>query len=280
MRCVTRNRPLAVLTLCFFLLSALSHAETINCTPITSLPATIDTQGLFCLTGNLATAQTSGDGIEITANNVTLDLNGWKVGGQAAGTGTQAVGIFSSAANVTIKNGIVRGFAFGVSLNGRGAVVEDLLVDQNTNTGIMTAGQGAIVHRNQVVDTGGSTVVANVQAVGIVANGSGSLVDDNLVSGLAATGSGNEVGISIAGGDSLVRNNFVTDTVKPTGGGQSSGIEPVMAAQVNVLNNTVSNMNTCIDYLSGATGLYAGNTVAGCDTNFSGGTAGQQGNNF
>ena len=117
----------------FFTLPA--RAETINCTPITSLPATIDTQGLHCLTGNLATSQTSGNAIEITANNVTLDLNGWKVGGQGAGAGTQAGGISSAAVNVTVRNGIVRGFSIGISLTGRGAVVRDMLVDQNTQYG-------------------------------------------------------------------------------------------------------------------------------------------------
>jgi hypothetical protein len=70
------------------------RAETLNCTSITSLPATINTQGVFCLTGNLGTNISSGNAIYITANNVTLDLNGWKVGGQAAGTGTDAYGIY------------------------------------------------------------------------------------------------------------------------------------------------------------------------------------------
>lgn len=52
------------------------QAETLICTPITSLPATIVTQGVYGVTGNLATARNSGNAIEITANNVTPDLNG------------------------------------------------------------------------------------------------------------------------------------------------------------------------------------------------------------
>lgn len=241
-----------------------------------SLPATISTQGLFCLTGNLATAQTSETVINITANNGTLDLNGFKLGGQAAGSATNTVGIFSVANNVTIKNGIVRGFSTGIDLRGRGAVVEDLLVDQNTNIGILVAGQGAIVRRNQVVDTGGSTANLNVEALGIEVQGLGSLIEHNVVADLTATGTGNEFGILVGGAHSLVRENFITDTAKPTGGGTSRGIE-LLAASINVLHNTVSNINTCILY-SGASGFFAGNTVTGCNTDYTSGSAGH-GNN-
>jgi hypothetical protein len=200
-------------------------------------------------------------------------------GGQAAGTATQAAGISSDAANVTVRNGIVRGFLNGINLSGRGAVVEDMLVDQNTTRGIFVglSGQAAIVRRNQVVDTGGSSASANVAATGIHVAGPGSLIEDNLVSSLEATGDSFERGIIIEGPNSLVRNNFVTDAVKPTGG--SRGIDATGGANINILGNTASNMKTCIGYFT-ASGLYAGNTVAGCDTNFSGGTAGQQGNNF
>ena len=130
------------------------HAETVDCTPVVSLPATISGQGIYCLTGNLATSQTSGNAITITANNVTLDLNGWKVGGQAAGSATSARGISSTANNITIKNGIIRGFSVGIYLLGRGATVQGITVDQNTQAGIAVAGAGSVVQGNQVVDTG------------------------------------------------------------------------------------------------------------------------------
>ena len=73
--------------------TATAQAETVNCTPITTLPAVITVQGIYCLTGNLSTAMTSGNAIEIQTNNVVLDLNGFKLGGLAAGSGTGAAGI-------------------------------------------------------------------------------------------------------------------------------------------------------------------------------------------
>jgi hypothetical protein len=260
------------LSLAFLLLvfsvAPFTRAETLDCTPVTSLPATINTQGIYCLTGNLATAQTSGNAIEIDANNVTLDLNGWKVGGQAAGTGTLATGIYSDAANVTIRNGIVRGFLRGVVLTGRGAVVRDMLLDQNTQLGIDIGGQGAVVEHNQVVDTGGSTISTNVYADGIYAYGGGTKIIDNTVSGMTATNAGYEYGIYASGADSTVRDNVVSDTAKPTGGGVSYGIYQTQSIAVN---NTVSNFDTGI---SNSGGIYAHNTAYNCTTAYAGGTAG------
>ena len=244
------------------------QAETVDCTPVTSLPAVIDTQGIYCLTGNLATSQTSGYAIQITANNVTLDLNGWKLGGQAAGSGTGAFGIFSAANNVTIKNGIVRGFLSGIFLTGRGAVVQDMLADQNLSAGIRVQGEGSVVEHNQVVDTGGSTFNTTVNAVGIDADGPGSTVSNNMVSGLTATGAGHEYGIGVIGADSTVRDNVVSDSARPTGGGNSYGIYQIQSIAVS---NTVSNFYIGI-YNNG--GIYAHNTAYNCTTNYSGGTAG------
>jgi hypothetical protein len=93
--------------------------QELNCTPVTSLPATISTEGIYCLTGSLTTDIISGNAITITANDVILDLNGWRLDDQGAGSGTQANGIYSTAVNVTVKNGIVRGFFHGIDLEGR-----------------------------------------------------------------------------------------------------------------------------------------------------------------
>ena len=256
-------------------LATSAQAETINCTPVTSLPATIDTQGLYCLIGNLATSQTSGNAIQINANNVTFDLNGWKVGGQGAGTGTAAYGIYSTAVNVTVKNGIVRGFRAGIWLTGRGATVQGITADQNTFLGIWVEGPGSIVQGNQVVDTGGSTTGANVNAIGIYVQGSGSLVQNNLVSGLTSTGGGGETGIYFltTATQSTARGNIVSDTERPTGGGSSSGIWMNGTAAVAVSGNIVTNFGICVRYGTG-TGTYSRNTAISCDTKYSGGTAG------
>ncbi len=76
--------------------TAPAQAETMNCTPITALPAVITVQGIYCFTADLATAMTSGNAIDIQTSNVVLDLNGFKLGGLGAGLGTLANGIVAS----------------------------------------------------------------------------------------------------------------------------------------------------------------------------------------
>ena len=81
-----------------------ARAETIDCTALTSLPTVITTQGIYCLTGNLSTSMTTGEAITINTNNVTIDLNGYKLGGLGAGDGTQTNGIYAyQRKNITIK---------------------------------------------------------------------------------------------------------------------------------------------------------------------------------
>src|SRR5690606_30008425 len=48
---------------------------------IDSLPATISSQGVWCLRGHLSTGISSGDAISINTNNVTIDCNDFKLGG-------------------------------------------------------------------------------------------------------------------------------------------------------------------------------------------------------
>src|SRR5712691_1804649 len=105
MHTATRSAVLLVL-LALVLGAAPARAETVACTPITALPAVITGQGIYCFTGHLSTAMTSGNAIDIQTNNVVLDLNGFKLGGLAAGLGTFAVGIHAiDRQNITIKNG-------------------------------------------------------------------------------------------------------------------------------------------------------------------------------
>ena len=123
------------------------HAETTNCTAITALPAVITLQGIYCFTGHLNTSISSGNAIEIPTNNVVLDLNGFKLGGLAAGPGTQANGIFATdRQNITIKNETIRGFFEAIFLQDSGAsqghVVEAIRADQNTLVGIEVQGSG------------------------------------------------------------------------------------------------------------------------------------------
>ena len=144
-----------------------------------------------------------------------------------------------------------------------------MLVDQNAETGIYVGCQGALVEHNQVVDTGGSTAATALDVIGIYADGPGSTLSNNMVSGLTATGGG-EHGIATDGEYTIVRGNVVSDTATPTGGGTSFGIYLFQSIAVN---NSISNFGYGI---VNDGGIYAHNTAYNCTTPYfnNGGTAG------
>src|SRR5262245_19532548 len=145
----------------------------------TSSTIVISQQGVHCLVTDVSMAAsfTSGAAIEITTNNVILDLNGHKVGGTAAGPGTTAFGIRAfQRRNITIKNGTVRGFYVGIFLEdstpyttSQGHRVEGVRAEGNTADGIEVHGRGSVIRSNQVVDTNGASF--STPGFGIVAKG-------------------------------------------------------------------------------------------------------------
>jgi hypothetical protein len=192
-----------------------------NCTGfVTTLPATLTTQGTWCLAADLSAGVTSGAAITIAASNITLDCNDFKVGGLAGGLSTQAAGVLAlGRANVTVRNCSIRGFQYGVRLEGSGHVVEDNRLDHNTSVGIRVFGDGSIVRRNRVLDTGGSTV--GTIAAGISTSGSVDVVDNTIanVAALRPPGQGNNYGIRTAGnlGGSIAGNRIRGIVVEASG---------------------------------------------------------------
>jgi hypothetical protein len=70
-------------------------------------------------------------------------------------------------------------------------LIEDNHFDGNTYAAMRVDGEHSTIRRNEVIDTGGSTVID--QAYGIIANGNNDDTDilDNTVSGVVATTGGN-----------------------------------------------------------------------------------------
>src|SRR5207342_2989370 len=108
-------------------------------------------------THDLSTSISVGQAIQIQANNVTIDCNGYKIGGLAAGTSSLAEGIYAdpSRLNITVRNCGIRGYQFGIDLQGSGSLVEDNRLDGNLYVGIQVLGDNNRVQRNRVYDTGG-----------------------------------------------------------------------------------------------------------------------------
>jgi parallel beta-helix repeat protein len=215
-----------------------------NCTGfIDSLPAYVSSQGNWCLRKDLSTSISDGAAIVIAANNVTLDCNGFKIGGLAAGHGTKAIGIRPQAGmyNATVRNCRVRGFWLGIATqDGGGHVIEDNEFDGNTEVGISLYSPDSTVRHNIVMDTGGGIATTNgaqgivvssgvdvidntimgvvsndlqqdndARGIVVVDNANGSVVG-NRVRGLVPSGAGPAIGIlDFTEGYSVIRDNIV-----------------------------------------------------------------------
>ena len=252
-----------------------SHAETTNCTAINAVPFTISSPGSYCLTIDLGHAAfASGNAITIAANAVVLDLNEHKLGGSAAGVGTQAIGIYGlNRRQITIKNGTVRGYLRGIWLDdttgsftaSRGNLIEDVHAESNTETGIRISGHGSIVRGNKVADTGGTTSSGpNVPTFGIQVFGPENRILDNDVTDTLPVGSEISVGISAAGEGTIVEGNRVGNGALVA----SKGLA-LTGGDVLAVGNRMSRFTTGLE-MSGSGGKYRDNLTAGCTTAYSG----------
>jgi hypothetical protein len=163
-----------------------ARAETFNTCKgfIDTLPATISTQGTWCLGKDVSTAITTGAAIEITTNNVTIDCNNFKIGGLAAGDASLAAGIHSlNKLNVTIRNCTIRGFHKGALLDGAyntsgGHLVEGNRFDQNLQAALEVHGDGSTVRGNYIYDTGGA--VGQTVAHGLITHNDVDVIDNTI----------------------------------------------------------------------------------------------------
>jgi hypothetical protein len=135
-----------------------SHALAGSITPgdAPGFPVTISQRGSYRLSGNLVVPDANTTAIQIAADHVSLDLNGFSIIGPVACTGSpavcptggQGVGIssgapetLSSPRGIRVFNGGVRGMgSFGIGIFGAGSIVERVTVDSNAGGGIIING--------------------------------------------------------------------------------------------------------------------------------------------
>jgi hypothetical protein len=184
-------------------------------------PYTLSQPGSYRLSGNLIVSGTT-DGIDITASNVTIDLNGFSL------SCSNGIGCFNgisvtnaSSSNITITRGSVTGpFQFGVEVGSAADVLlEELHVANSVGFGA-DLGSNAIVrrcsfdHNGAGINVNGSAVIdrnviANskeVERIGPYVFGEGIVVEP----GASATITGNSIGASqLFGGVSHRREHLV-----------------------------------------------------------------------
>ena len=183
----------------------------------------IGSPGSYCLTTNII-GVSGKDGIDIDANNVTLDLNGFSV----VGVSGSLSGINTAFANVVIRNGIVSQWTNGVDSTGMNVTIQGLTVCSNAFYGIEVTGNNSVVIGNNVA---GNNVSNTTGYAGILASGSDNLVQNNHV--VATSGGTSAVGIFALGSGTVVIQNIVQ-------GNGANDIEWGLSAIVGQYINTTS----------------------------------------
>lgn len=158
------------------------------------LPVTISVSGSYRLTSNLTTASTSVNVINVTASDVTIDLNGFTIKGPNLCSGTPTVctsngtgsGIDASVTRVTVRNGTITGLGnTGVAL-GSSSHVEGVHVSHSQRGISLTGAEG-----------GSSTIIGcttNLNHLSGIFLG-----EPGLVQGCTSTSNG-QIGIQAQGG--------------------------------------------------------------------------------
>jgi len=179
---------------------ARATAGSVTVGDLAGFPVSLTAAGSYRLTSDLAVPANT-DGISVTADNVTLDLNGFSIvsaGGATLKDGTQV----GAQKNIEIKNGTIRGFGrAGFFSSGNAAYVKliGLRLIGNLVVGAELEGQGHLVDHCMVFNNGGNGLRVF----------DGSLVINSVVRGntgfgldlIGATGYGSNVLTGNNGGD-------------------------------------------------------------------------------
>ena len=229
-------------------------------------PVTISESGSYRLTGNLTVPDENTTGIEITADDVTLDLNGFAIEGPTVCSGNplscsptgSGDGVFSTSANtnITVVNGTIRGMGDrGITLPRNPTRVEHIHATSNGGIGILAAGivtgstagsnggagiflLGGLATGNDVRFNGGNGI--SCDGATTVTGNTVHFNNDVGISVLVGTVAGNTVfsnggkGITVTGTGSVVGN-----TVRLNGGFQPSGFQLSLSSNVGYSDNVI-----------------------------------------
>lgn len=214
--------------------------------------------GSYFLRSNLVSYSATQSAIRVTADGVTLDLNGFAVRG--SGAGSTVAGIDASGSTLqrfVVRNGTIDGWSTGV-LGANSMLAENLLVENSRVQGIY-AGADSIVQRVQVLGSGGLGIRAGtvdfcrirsvISDIGSARGIEAPIVSNCFVSLVIGSGSGTAYGIL----GTTVRDCQI-GSVSTTGTGEACGLSAVHVRDCTVGNITTAGSGT-------ATGISA-STIA------------------
>lgn len=237
-----------------------------ECTPITSIPYVIKQPGLYLFTEHMTTNIASGNAITIASDDVIVDLNGFMLDGLAAGSGTEAKGIYADhCKNVMIKNGVIKGFKNAINIDSswrasgdnslppkpsNAIIIENIRALKNIYKGIYVKGDNSII-RNNMISGGGIGIHVSGSDFDGVASGQGTVIENNSISSLYET---NVFGIYLVYTSKIaVKNNVISGLRSSPGGGQSACISLQNTQDILIVDNQMleSSVGIIIQYDSG-----------------------------
>lgn len=164
-----------------------------NATPAGAIKAltVIKASGSYVLSRDIIDTRSGVDAVDVTASDVTIDLQGFVIGSTTSSTG---VGINATGqSNVVIKNGIISGFGGAAIIGGNGAKISGITASEN-GSGI-TCGVGCLVRDNVLQDNSGLGLTFSDVTTGYLAN----VMEGNSNSTVGTSG-------QVSGGTSLGEN--------------------------------------------------------------------------
>jgi Ca2+-binding RTX toxin-like protein len=248
--------------------------------PVISRAGTVITApGVYTLDRDLIFSARKGSAITIAADNVVIDLNGHTIKGSGAAS-SFAMGI--SATNhsrITIQNGSLEGFFYGVRLDDTSAgterygrhVVTDLDVSNCTFRGVAVQGSYNVVKDCEISDIQGTTNYANAFAAGIESHGPRARLINNRVEDVYARDMGEALGISVSnnGVGTVVAGNTIVNSLFDDF--RSFGIWVGGGSAVTSYGNTITNYHYGQGWSSVNSGAFYNNTTINAAVWFSNG---------
>jgi len=249
-------------------------------TPISQAGTTIDTSGSYYLTTNLVPSG-SASGLSISADNVTVDLNGFSI---MAATAISSGIILNNHNNILIRNGTIRdAYYFGIAaLNSTDCQFENLRIIGNGRYSTYYDGLHAGTNSTITACTAGNNGGAGIYA------GFGSTITACTASFNGEDGIFAKIGSTITactakdnGDDGIYANSGSTITTCTATDNGDDGIYANSGSAITTCSaknngddgiyaNSGSVVSSCTASYNGGNGIYAafGNTVSGCAASY------------
>lgn len=234
-----------------FLFAAACCVPAFAVTPITSCGQTLSTAGeTYVLTADLACPGPLPIGMRVVADDVVIDLQGFKLSGPGAG-----IGVFTAAPagcvavkRLDVKNGVIEGFGTPVSLCAPGAVpvamyakIQNLEI-RNSQTGVLLGNaSGNVIRNNRFVAINLPQAPVNpftayrAGTAIYLDNATNNRIENNQIVGSAANG----IALDHASSDNEVQRNTIMRTGKNGilifGAGTTAGGTPYAASDDNLV---------------------------------------------